>query len=626
MSSVLPPEAMVDCAAPWRPTVAPDGRRVAYLVARTGEDGRRLMSLWAGSRRLLDGQAKISALRWNAGSDALFYVVKGQLHRICAGDGTDADADAEPEALTAWPGGIVDQAPLADGRTVAVVATDEEDEDAGEEPMVWGEHLPRNRLRLLDLEHGVLSLVDGLCDRHVIALAARPDGEALAVISWAEPMDDPGAFTARLHVVDPHTGKVRDLGALGIDARSPAWWKDREDAWHVAYIAVPPGGGAGMAVFDATESGHRNLTADLEACPVELAQVAEGAPLALFAQGLDTAVYRLDPVALRFERVLLERGLLDSLSACGEGEQIAVRKSTSYEPKDVFAGPVQGPLVRLTDVEPELRQVDWGRSERLVFRAEDGLELDGLLILPPGRTRQDGPFPLITSVHGGPYFRHCDDLPLYEQPAPQWLAAAGYAVFLPNPRGSQGRGGAFARLVLGAVGENEYTDILAGIDLLVAEGVADPDRLGISGWSHGGFMAAWAVGHTDRFKAALMGAGISDWGMQVGLGELGAQDGDLAGGYGWEGPGPHRHDVLSPISYASRVRTPVLILHGDQDQNVPLGQAIYFHRALRHHGVEHEFVVYPGEGHGIVVRSHRLDVMRRSVAWFDRWLGPAPAA
>src|SRR6185503_16210937 len=104
-----------------------------------------------------------------------------------------------------------------------------------------------------------------------------------------------------------------------------------------------------------------------------------------------------------------------------------------------------------------------------------------------GRTRRDGPFPLITCVHGGPYHRHADDLPLFEQPAPQWLAAAGYAVFLPNPRGSQGRGQAFAARVRGAVGEDEYTDILSGIDLLVAEGVADPDRLGISGWSHGGF-------------------------------------------------------------------------------------------------------------------------------------------
>jgi dipeptidyl aminopeptidase/acylaminoacyl peptidase len=133
-------------------------------------------------------------------------------------------------------------------------------------------------------------------------------------------------------------------------------------------------------------------------------------------------------------------------------------------------------------------------------------------------------------------------------------------------------------------------------------------------------MAAWAVGQTGRFKAALMGAGISDWGMQVGVGELGAQEAGLGGSCGWEGPGPHRHDELSPISYASKIRTPVLMLHGQDDTNVPVGQAIYFRRALSHFGVEHELVVYPREGHPIVERDHQIDVLRRTRAWFGRWL------
>ena len=133
-------------------------------------------------------------------------------------------------------------------------------------------------------------------------------------------------------------------------------------------------------------------------------------------------------------------------------------------------------------------------------------------------------------------------------------------------------------------------------------------------------MAAWAVGQTGRFKAALMGAGISDWGMQVGVGELGTLEAALCGSCGWEGPGPHRHDQLSPISYASRIRTPVLMLHGQDDTNVPVGQAILLHRALTHFGVEHELVVYPREGHLIAERDHQIDVLRRTRAWFDRWL------
>ena len=172
-------------------------------------------------------------------------------------------------------------------------------------------------------------------------------------------------------------------------------------------------------------------------------------------------------------------------------------------------------------------------------------------------------------------------------------------------------------MVAGAVGKDDWTDILTGVDLLVTEGVADPDRLGIAGWSQGGFMAAWAVGQTDRFVAAVVGAGVTDWGSQAGVGEWGRYDVALTGSAGWDGPGPHRHAELSPISYASSVHTPVLIVHGEQDTNVPLGQAQYFHSALRHFGVEHEFVVYPREGHGLRERHHQIDVLRRVKDWFD---------
>jgi dipeptidyl aminopeptidase/acylaminoacyl peptidase len=246
--------------------------------------------------------------------------------------------------------------------------------------------------------------------------------------------------------------------------------------------------------------------------------------------------------------------------------------------------------------------------------------LDGLLILPAGRSRDEGPFPLVTLVNGGPYSRYADAFALNAVDCGQWLATAGYAVFLPNPRGGSGHGQAFAATVAGAVGGDEWTDILTGIDLLVEQGVAAPERLGISGWSHGGFMAAWAIGQTNRFKAAMMGAGISDWGMQAGTGDWGAIDAALGGSTGWDGPGPHVHDRHSPISYASRISTPVLILHGEEDTNVPLGQAIHFHRALRHFGVEHEFVVYPREGHGLRERTHQIDALRRLRAWYDRWL------
>jgi dipeptidyl aminopeptidase/acylaminoacyl peptidase len=472
-------------------------------------------------------------------------------------------------------------------------------------------------------------VIDGLGDRHVVEVAQRPDGGPLAVLSWATPQIDPGASTAELHVIDPETGAVHDLGRVELEPRSPAWWSD-DRGWHLSYLAYAPPSLVPLAVFDVTvpHSGaaaeHRNLTAGMTVCPTHLAQVTDGAPLALFADGLDTAICRLDPGTERFRRVAVRTGLMDALSASRSGEMVAVLASTSYEPADVHAGSPGGELTRLSDTRPELRRVRLGTQERLSYQASDGLNLDGILVLPVGKSREDSPFPLVTMVHGGPYDRHADEFYGGLYSAGQWFATAGYAVFLPNPRGGSGHGQQFAATVAGRVGLEEWTDIVSGIDLLIADGVADPGRLGIGGPSHGGFMAAWAIGQT-RFKAALMTAGISDWGMLVGTGHFGTAEAGLSGSCGWEGPGPHRHDQLSPISFASKVSTPVLILHGQDDTNVPLGQSTYFHRALSRYGVDHEFVIYPREGHGTTERNHQLDLLRRTRAWFDRWLrDPAP--
>jgi dipeptidyl aminopeptidase/acylaminoacyl peptidase len=626
----LTAELLADAADLLDTVISPDGRLVAYLVRTPDGKRDRLRTLWvapsdgrAAPRRLAAGP-DLAGPRWAPDSASLVFISGRQLHRI----GLDG---GEPEVLTTWRGKIAGHLPLADGHRVAVIATDEPDEDherrqaEGDDAIVWAD-ASRNRLHLLEPGRRELAPVGALGERHLVEVVQRPGGGPLAVISWACPDDEPGALTAELHVVDPDTGKTSELGPVWLDARSPAWWHDG-GRWHVAYLVVtPPGLVGGTAVFDVpvpaegAAGEHRNLTAGLDVCPIDLAQVADGTPLALFADGLDTALYRLDPGTHRFGRVLDWPGGADLLTASGSGQMIAVRASTAYQPRDVHAGPPGGPLARISDTRPEARRVRWGAQERLSYSASDGLALDGLLILPPGLSRADGPFPLITLVHGGPYGRYADSF-LGNWWAPgQWLAAAGYAVFLPNPRGSQGRGHRFAAMVSCAVGTDEWTDILAGIDVLIAEGVADPDRLGIGGWSHGGFMAAWAVGQTDRFKAALMGAGICDWGMQVGVGELGTQEAGLGGSCGWEGAGPHRHDQLSPISYAARIRTPVLIVHGQDDTNVPVGQAVYFHRALSRFGVEHELVIYPREGHPITERQHQIDLLRRARAWFDRWL------
>lgn len=389
--------------------------------------------------------------------------------------------------------------------------------------------------------------------RHVAEVAQHPDGR-LAVITWSSPKIDPGLLTPALHVI--HGDTVTDLGPTPADAGSPVWWGDE-----IVYLALtPPHLQGGNAVFD---QRHRNLTAGMPACPVDLVQDNGNAPIMVVATGLDTEFHRLGGSLL--------------------GGSLLGRIKGSHRPRAVRPA--------------QLGDIPWGTQERLHYQAPDGLDLDGLLVLPVGKTREDGPFPLITLVHGGPYDRWADDFQLQWVPSAQWFAHQGFASFLPNPRGGLGHGHEFAAAVAGRVGQEEWHDIETGIDLLITQGVADPDRLGIAGWSHGGFMAAWATTRTDRFKAALVGAGISDWPQQIAKGEWGAFEAAL-------GDSPEH----SPLTYADRIRTPLLIVHGAEDTNVPVEQAELLHRAVPHS----ELVVYPGEGHSLRGREHRLDLLNRT--------------
>jgi dienelactone hydrolase len=534
------------------------------------------------------------------------------VYRIAVGGG-------EPERLTEWPAGISGHIPLPGSGSVVVVAPDAEDRAGdplvrifrpdGDEPgpaSRWDTRARPDRLWLLDLRTAALRPLGDLGDRHVREVAARPDGAALAVLTWSCADRAHGVFEPGRHVVDPATGETRDLGTPALEASSPVWWHDGTD-WHLAYLGLtPPGLIGGTAVFDGrenlTEDLAENLTEDMTVCPTELTQVDDGPPLALFAEGLDTTVRRLDPATRTFTKIAEIHGT--SLTASRDGQATAVVASTATEPDEVHAGPPND-LKRRSRITPDRT---WGTQHRLNYRAPDGLDLDGLLILPPGKTTTDGPFPLVTLVHGGPHDRYADRFHLGWYPSGQWLAAAGLAVFLPNARGGLGHGHAFAESVAGDVGGAEFTDVLTGIDHLVKDGVADESRLGIGGWSHGGFFAAWAVTQTDRFAAAVVGAGVIDWPLLAATGEHTRFEAALGGADN------------SPITHAHRIRTPVLILHGEDDTNVPLSQAELLHRALRESGQAHEYVVYPRENHSIRERAHQVDVLDRTRAWFSHLL------
>ena len=298
---------------------------------------------------------------------------------------------------------------------------------------------------------------------------------------------------------------------------------------------------------------------------------------------------------------------------------LAVVLEDAEHPRDVWllretTGMLAGQ--QLTDLHPQAAEIAIGETSVVHWPGADGRAMQGLLIKSIGY--QPGQrCPLVMWVHGGPTGISASRY----YAAFGWnqlLAAAGYAVFLPNYRGSTGWGLEFAESNIGDMGGKDFEDMLLGIDSLIESGIADPHRLAIAGWSYGGFTAAWAVSQTNRFKAAVMGAGISHWLSFHGKSSLADWDAIHYAESPYELTG--RFQKFSPLSYYENLSTPTLILHGAEDQDVPVEQSYLFHRALKDKRVPTELIVYPREDHAIKERSHLLDMSRRVLAWFQKYL------
>jgi dipeptidyl aminopeptidase/acylaminoacyl peptidase len=263
----------------------------------------------------------------------------------------------------------------------------------------------------------------------------------------------------------------------------------------------------------------------------------------------------------------------------------------------------------LTDLNPHLRQVSLGTTRIVSWESADGRRIEGLLVLPAGRGQK---LPLVVEPHGGPASCHtCGFNPKW-----QVFAGRGYAVFAPNFRGSSGYGQGFASANADDFGGGDFADVMAGVEMLVAQGIADPQRLAIAGASYGGFMTAWTIGHTDRFRAAVVGAGVTNLHSFFGTTDIQWFTRGYQQGAPWERP--QQYAAQSPITYVAKVKTPTLIYHGDQDRRVPLEQGEQFYVALRERGVPVEFVRYPREGHALSEYWHQLDVLERTLTWFGR--------
>jgi dipeptidyl aminopeptidase/acylaminoacyl peptidase len=638
----LTPELIADLAAPIDLELSPDGRRVAYvLMPYSKAEQHGVSAIWIADvdgarppRRFSAGTAADRQPRWSADGRKIAFLsdraTRGtaQLYLIEV-DGGEATAitpakNKRPVLSFAWS---------PDGSRIAFTSADEPtDEDQRREKErddadVYGERWEYARLRLLTLADGaVATLVGG--ERHIAAMAWSPSGDALAYTVWQTPALDSLEREIAVERVAAAGGEPQLLCRVACYVSSLRWSSDSASLLLEAPYAqraqsssaiwsIPAGGGAAW-----------RLALGETECAGGLAQPpAAGRAVARVGRGLETYLAWLNTRTGALETICStadDEAPADigdfAVGLADDALTVAVAGSSGDQPWELWAGQ-PSMLRRITDHQAALAEVRFGPQEPFRWTAPDGLELDGLLIRPPAAPA--GPLPTVVLVHGGPYHRWSPGLHLRWGDWGQWLATAGYAVLMPNPRGGSGHGERFAAAARADVGGADYADIMAAVDAVVERGIADPRRLGIGGWSQGGFMSAWAVTQTRRFKAAIVGAGPTDWGWMAATSDLPTFERSLGGSVPWDGVGPHRHAQLSPLSFARDVATPVLILHGQNDARVPLNQAISFHRALRDSGATAELVVYPREPHGIAERTHQIDLLRRVRAWFARWLRQA---
>lgn len=297
-----------------------------------------------------------------------------------------------------------------------------------------------------------------------------------------------------------------------------------------------------------------------------------------------------------------------------DGAQVVFTSTSTAAPGDIFISDAKFASPRkLTDTNPQIAEFELGDEAPITWKSPDGQEVEGLLLKPVGYTPGKR-YPLLVNVHGGPTGAFSANF----NAEGQFWAGKGWAVLYPNPRGSTNYGEKFMRANINDWGGGDFKDIMSGVDAVIARGIADPDHVAEWGWSYGGYMTCWIVTQTDRFKAAMMGAGLSDLPSMYGTT-------DIPGYIATFFTGPLTKDTLSiyaqhsGITYVDNVKTPLLILQGAQDDRVPTSQSMEFYRALKDRGKTTELVYYPREGHGFREYYHQYDRMKRTYEWITKY-------
>ena len=629
------PELLTDLVRVTDPRISPDAGVVAYVRVPSAKSGEHPTSeIWSvgsdgsNDRRLTTGNGQDLCPRWSPNGRYLAFTSdrsdpeKPQLYVMDTRGG-------EGRRITTRKTAVSDLAWSADSSRIAFLSKDEpteqegKDKEARRDAVPEGEILKRSRLYVVEAEGGKPVQVSPKGEWNIWSFCWSPDGDRIAAASTPSPLigdrrnpNDLVVFRVARDKKPSRKVVVTFPSAMS----APRWSPDRRV---IAFLATEGRVQTVDQIFllNMEDNQFRQAVPGYEGSVLDMVWKSDDTLLFSAQENLYGAINSLDLASGSISPLLTlmdrDRGSFgESVSLADDGTVVITRADSTHAP-DVFRLPENKSLRRLTTNYRQVNSVRF-RTAKQVSWQSNGLEIFGFWTQPRSSSP---PYPTVLLIHGGPASAFSDRFMANWHDWTQLLAANGFAVLMPNPRGSTGRGAAFVDAEVNDIGGLELQDDMAGLDLMIEQGLADPDRLAIAGWSHGGYMAAWTVTQTARFKAAVMGAGVSNMISDQGTNDIPGFNLDyFYDDYKSLYSDPGKLWDRSPLKYITNVSTPTLVLHGENDDRVAASQGREFYRALKLLDIPAQMVIYPRETHRVVEREHQIDLQQRVVAWLKEWV------
>ncbi|MGH9854018.1 MAG: S9 family peptidase [Blastocatellia bacterium] len=462
------------------------------------------------------------------------------------------------------------------------------------------------------------------------AVAWRPDSGALLIEANAHQRDEYTYERADLWLA-PLDGQVKRLTDDGYDHSSPAWAPDgrfvvfRRQQGLSQVIQAKRNHGAPVDLYRMPGGGGQieNLTAAWDLLPGAPSWSGDG-KFVYFSGGIGGAshLFRVAASGGAVEQVTQGDRMLGAFSLSAAFDRIAYSATDSSRPSEIFSARIDGSNEKkLSGVNDAFAGgVFLSRAERILYPSKDGTQIEGWVLLPPGYDPAKGKYPLILNIHGGPHGAYGNNFSFQFQ----LLAANGYVVLYTNPRGSTNYGEKFLWATWGGWGVLDYDDVMAGVDHAMKKYAIDERRMGVTGYSYGGFLTNWVITHTSRFTAAIAGAGISNWISDYGTADIPRTKESEFFGTPWEPQSRELMIKLSPITHAANATTPTLFVHGEADLRVPIEQAEQMYVALKKRRVPAKFIRYPDSYHGGWTPWNTAHRYYQEMRWWGQYLNGRP--